>query len=525
MIAAVIILGYLLSTIAIGYVARRGGSTASRFLHAKGGLPTAVTAIAFLAANCGALDIVGLVATSAKYGIFALHFYWLGAVPAMLFLAFFMMPIYLRSGALTVPDFLRVRFGTATHILSASCLGTLMIFVSGVALYAISSMLHTLLGYSFLHIAVASTAVVLCYLLIGGLEATMYNEVLQFVLIVAGLIPLAIAVQRAVKSRPAFFERLPTNMVHLWTSLPLISPRASSMDIFGLVVGLGFIVSFGYWCTDFLLIQRALAARTRTGSINTPLFAAFPKMFFPILIVLPGMAAAVFFRQRGLTRYDQSLLFLMQHFYGRAMLGLGVAAILASLMSGLAGNISAFSTLWTHDLYRAHLRPGLNDAHYLLVARLSALAAGVLGVLAAYISLRFNNLMDYLMLLVSLFNAPLFAVFLLGMFTTWATAAASFWGLLGGVSVAGAHNLAVRFGWMKYGSQMVANFYGGIYGWSAAMALMILVSCFTRKKSTAELKGITCFTQERNAEPIPLGSWILGALILVICGALNWAFR
>jgi SSS family solute:Na+ symporter len=224
-------------------------------------------------------------------------------------------------------------------------------------------------------------------------------------------------------------------------------------------------------------------------------------------------------------QYDQALPFLMRHYYGYALLGLGISAILASLMSGLAGNISAFSALWTHDLYRAHIRPGQTDAHYLTVGRASATVACLLSVLAAYIAFHFNNLMDYLQLLFSLINAPLFAVFLLGMFTTWATASAGFWGLLSGLLVAATHNFAVRFGFINYGSQMLANFYGAIYGWTTCMAVACVVSAFSKRKSPAQLKNITYFTQESGRRKISAKSWSLAASVLLTCVILNYLFR
>jgi SSS family solute:Na+ symporter len=516
---------YLIATIAVGYVVRKRSTTAAQFLHARKSLPTAVTAIAFLAANCGALEIVGIAAASAKYGALTLHFYWLGAIPAMLFLALFMMPIYARSGALTVPDFLRKRYGPATHVLSALSLAVMMVFVSGISLYAISSLLSIFFGWSFFSVTVVASGVILCYSLSGGLKATIYNELLQLCLTIAGLIPLTIAILHDFHGIHGLLQSLPANMTHIWKSVPLAQPHTATMDVIGLVFGLGLILSCGYWCTDFLLIQRALAARDVEGSINTPLLAAIPKLFFPILIVLPGMAAAAMFRRHGTMQYDHALPLLMRHYYGTAMLGLGVSAILASLMSGLAGNVSAFSSVWTHDIYRSHLRPGRSDRHYLLMGRLATAAACFLSIFSAYIALRYNNLMDYLQLVLSLFNAPLFATFLLGMFTTWATPSAGFWGLLCGVLAAAAHNLLARYGLIVYGSQMLANFYGAIYGWTTCMAVTALVSTFTQRNSRADLQGITYFTQDHTTNRISARSWTLAAAVLATCIALNVWFR
>lgn len=516
---------YVIATITLGHLASRRIKTSSQFLHARSALPVSITAIAFLAANCGALEIVGIVAASAKYGALALHFYWLGAIPAMIFLALFMMPIYARSGALTVPDFLRVRFGPKTQILSALSLALMMTFVSGISLYAIASVLKMFFGWSFFHIVVATSILVLCYSLVGGLQGTVYNEILQLAITVAGLIPLAYLVVRSFHGIRGLAHDLPGNMIHTWTTLPAVQPHYATMDILGLVIGLGFILGFGYWCTDFGLIQRALAARDIQGSINTPLLAAGAKLFFPVLVIIPGMAAATFFRKSDFARYDQALPFLMRHYYGDALLGLGVAAILASLMTGLAGNIRALSTIWTHDLYRMHLRQRQSDAHYLLIGRISTAAACILSILTAYVALRYTNLMDYLQLLFALFNAPLFAVFLLGMFSTWATPAAGFWGLLCGVLAAAGHNLAARYGVISYGSQMLADFYGAIVGWSVCLVAATLISRFTRSKSREELHGITYFTQDHTLASIPKQSWIFAAVLLLACISLNLIFR
>jgi SSS family solute:Na+ symporter len=523
-LASFIIGTYLIATVAIGLLTRRNARTSSQFLHARRALPTAITSIAFLAANCGALEIVGIVATSAKYGALALHFYWLGAIPAMLFLALFMMPVYARSGAMTVPDFLRVRYGPATHIASALSLAVMMIFISGISLYAISSVLNLFFGWGFLRIAIVSSSVILCYSLAGGLRATIYNEILQFSLTIAGLIPLTYFVLRDFRGIRPILRHMPIGIAHIWTALPLMQPRTATMDVVGLVFGLGLVLSCGYWCTDFILIQRALAAKDLQSSVNTPLFAAVAKLFFPLLVVVPGMAAGIFFRTAGVTHFDQALAYLMRHYYGYGLLGLGISGVLASLMSGLAGNISAFSTVWTHDLYRAHLRRGRNDAHYLLVGRISAAVACLLSVFAAYISFRYNNLMDYLQLLFSLFNAPLFAVFLLGMFTTWATPTGGFCGLLFGVAVAATHNMAVRYGILTYGSQMLANFYGAIYGFVSCALVVCVISRFTEPKPKAELAGITYFTQDHSVR-IPVSSLLLAAAILCACIVLNVMFR
>jgi solute:Na+ symporter, SSS family len=522
--ALAIIVPYLAATVVIGQIVRRKVRDSAQFLHARRALPTWVTALAFVAANCGALEVVGIVTAGAKYGALALDFYWIGAIPAMVFLALMMMPLYAQSGAMTMPDYLRLRYGRPTHMLSVLSLAAMMAFVSGISLYAISTVLHLFFGWKFFDVVLGTAAVVLCYALSGGLWATIYNELLQFAMTVAGLAPLAWMVYRKTGGPSSVLLRLPAEMRHLW-AIPLAAPHMARIDVLGVTAGLAFALSFGYWCTDFVLIQRALAARTVEGSVYTPLLAAVVKLLFPFLIIFPGMVAAGLLRGQAAPRFDEALPLLMQHYYGPALLGLGVAAIVASLMSGLAGNITAFSALGTHDLYREHLRPRENDLHYLRAGRLFTVVAACLSVATAYIAFRYNNLMDYLQLIFSLFNAPLCALFVLGMFTTWASPAGGFWGLLCGVLAAVAHNFAVREGWLVYGSQMSANFYGAIYGWLVCAGVAAAVSAVTRGRTREELRGLTFYTQTGERVRISRTAWALAAGVVAAGVMLDWVYR
>ena len=509
----------------VGYLLRRDSGTASQFLHARHILPTTVTSLAFLAANCGALEIVGIVAASAKYGVLALHFYWIGAIPAMVFVALFVMPVYAQSGALTIPEFLRLRYNEPTQVLNAVSMGIMMGFISGISLYAAFCILHVFLGWSFLETVGLISPIVFCYILLGGLKATIYNEILQLAVTVAGLAPLVYLTLRQFHGIHGLIASLPPSMAHVWSGLPVATPKIAAMDVVGVVFGLGFILSFGYWCTDFVLMQRALAAKTMQGSVNTPLIAASFKLIFPLLVVVPGLAASLLIKRQETSSFDYTLPSMMLRYYGPGMLGLGIAAILASLMSGLAANISAFSTLWTHDLYKTYLRPDRPDEHYVLIGRLATVAASLFSIMTAYIAFRYNSLMDYLQLLFSLFNAPLFATFLLGVFTTWATPSAGFWGLICGMLAAIAHNFAFHFHLLQYGSQMIANFYGAIYGWSVCMLATMAISLFTQRKPVAELRGITYHAQIGAKKRVPASSWIFAAILIGLCVLLNYLFR
>jgi len=522
-----IIAMYFLSILLIGLWLRKRTRTSSEYFHAGRSLPAIVTGIAFVAANCGALEIMGVVSTAAKYGARANSFYWVGAIPAMLFLALFMMPIYYRSRALSVPEFLKLRYNEATRVLNAASFAVMMILVSGISLYAMGLILETFLGWSFTSGVLLAAGIVLIYVVLGGLTATIYNEVLQFLLIVAGMLPLVYFLLREFGGFRGLGEHLPPMMAHTWKGLPVFSPQSSPMDLVGIVFGLGFILSCGYWCTDFLLIQRALAARSEQASVETPLIAAVAKLFFPLLVVLPGLAAFLLFPGTLAQRYDLALPALMSRFYGHGLLGLGVTAMLASFMSGMAGNITAFNTVWTYDLYAAHLAPRRSDAHYLRVGRVTTVVATVLSVGTAYIVLRFNSLMDYVQLLFSLFNAPLFATFLLGMFTRWATPSAGFWGLLFGTLTATLHSLLYHAHILHYGSDMSANFYGAIFGFTACLGVTAVVSRVTARKPVAELDGVIYAPRQRRTDSSRARhtTWIYAGLIAACCVALNFLFR
>jgi SSS family solute:Na+ symporter len=389
----------------------------------------------------------------------------------MLFLGLMMMPIYYRSKVRSVPEFLKVRFGEPTRVFNALSFAVLTILVSGVGLYAMALILQVIFGWSFLLSTVIAAVFVLAYILLGGLRATMYNEVLQFALIVVGFAPLAWYSVRYCWGKPT----------HIWAGMHAVDPHGATMDGLGIIFGLGFVLSFGYWCTDFVLVQRGLAARDVSTASGTPLVAAAVKLFFPLLVVVPGIAAAAILPAGLASRFDLALPAMLERYYPHGLLGLGVTAVLASFMSGMAGNISAFNTVWTYDLYQAHLAKGRSDVHYLRVGRIATIVATVLSVGTSFVVLRFNNLMDYVQMLFSIFNAPLFATFLLGMFTGWATPVGALTGLVFGTLASFGHWLLYQNGILKYGSDMTASFYGAGVGWLACFVITITVSLVTKK--------------------------------------------
>ena len=459
----------------IGLRLRRSNNTSKQFFEAGRSLPLAITGIAFVAANSGSLEVMGMVSTSAKYGWRAVHFYWIGAVPAMLFLGLMMMPIYYRSKVRSVPEFLKLRFGEPTRVFNALSFAVLTVMVSGVGLYAMALILQVIFGWSFLLATVLSAVFVLAYILLGGLRATMYNEVLQFALIVVGFAPLAWYSARYCWGMHG----------HIWAGMQAVNPHTPTMDGLGVIFGLGFVLSFGYWCTDFVLVQRGLAARDLATASGTPLVAAGVKLFFPLLVVVPGVAAAAILPSALSSRFDLALPAMLGRYYPHGLLGLGVTAVLASFMSGMAGNISAFNTVWTYDLYQAHIAKGRSDGHYLRVGRIATVVATVLSIGTSFLVLRFNNLMDYVQMLFSIFNAPLFATFLLGMFTGWATPAGALTGLVCGTLASFAHWLLYQDGILKYGSDMTASFYGAGVGWLSCFFITVVVSLVTKKSLLA----------------------------------------
>jgi SSS family solute:Na+ symporter len=507
---------YLLGTILIGWLVRRRSGGANAYLNASRSLPLIVVTAAYLAANCGALELIGLSAMAAQYGAQAFQFYWIGAIPAMVFLSIWMMPVYRRSGIRSVPEYLEVRYGPSMRLLNAYVLALTTLMLAGVSLYAMSQVLAVFAGFSFFTGVLLSAGVVLIYVSLGGLRATIYNEVFQLIVIVAGLFPLAI---RCFHLAPASMAR-ESRTAHLWAGMPLASAAAPA-DVIGTVIGLGFILSFSFWCTDFVLMQRALAATTVTKARLVPLFGGFGKIVFSFLVVLPGLAAARIFPQLGHSqRFDQVLPAMMSLSYGPAMLGLGFTALVASLMSGVAANVSAFAALWTEDIYRAHLRKHQADSHYLMVGHMATVVAVAISVFASYANFAFSNLMEHVQLIFSVFGAPFWAIFLIGMSSRRTTERGAVIGFLSGTAVALAHLIATARGWIRYGSIMNANFHVAIYAFCTAFAVAWLVSAFNGREHVP-LRSELVFDWRLGIHGKERILWLLSAFLLATCLTLN----
>jgi len=632
---------YVAFVVGIGFALRRYLKTASDFLTSGRSIPTWVTGLAFISANLGALELVGMAASGAKYGIATSHFYWVGAIPAMVFLAVFMMPFYYGSKARSVPEYLKLRFDERVRALNSIAFAVMTIFASGISMNALAKLLNQLLGWNY-HLALwICSGVVLVYVLKGGLTSAIYTEVLQFFMIVLGFAPVVYLGLRDAGGWGALTAKLHTVaqnpmaldlntkafQTNAWTSAwqPLLAGSAANpmgVDWFAMVFGLGFVLSFGYWCTNFLVVQRAMAARNMTAARNTPLVAAVPKMLFPALVIVPGMIAvaltatpskhyripppiisdAAYTQAAGVVKtagslepaaafkavsdamgkkmnpekvaalvtaagtldegqikqglynavaeydYDGVILSLVKKYCPTGLLGLALTALLASFMSGMAGNVTAFNTVWTYDLYQAYLAPHQSDHHYFWMGQAATVVGILVSIGAAYFASMYNNAMDIIQLVFGFVNAPLFATFLLGMFWARCTGTGAFLGLFGGIGTSAvfhaltttSSNFAdgrvvnvMKGGYLgvvaQFPSEMAQNFWLASFAFIACFALTVLISLATKRtKSDAELKGLVYSLTPKIADTAQ--AWILrpavfGTLLLIACVVLNLIFR
>jgi solute:Na+ symporter, SSS family len=554
---------YFVFVLGIGVALRRNMRSSADFFMGGRSIPAWVAGLAFLSANLGAQEVIGMAASGAKYGIATSHFYWIGAVPAMVFVGIFMMPFYYGSRARSVPEYLKLRFDEKTRTLNAVSFAAMTIFSSGISMYAMGLLLSALLGWDFNVSVLVSAVIVLLYIFLGGLTSAIYNEVLQFFLIVAGFVPLVFLGLRDVGGWAGLTGRLavtatragyaPGTWTESWRHMGSASSNPMGVEVFGLAMGLGFVLSFGYWTTDFLVVQRAMAADSMSAARRTPLIAAFPKMLFPALVILPGMIAialttaatpngfALPLKPDGTYNYDLTIPLMLAHYFPAGMLGLGLTALMASFMSGMAGNVTAFNTVWTYDIYQSYFHKDGSDAHYLWMGRMATLGGVLLSVATAYLTTQFNNMMDMLQLVFAFVNAPLFATFLLGMFWRRATGHGAFTGLLAGTAAAALHHgltlpahsvTGIKGGWLgtianTYPSEMAQNFWTAIWAWSACFVVTILVSLLTRAHDEAGLRGLVWSLTERPSDE-GLTWWqrpaVLGAVVLAMTLALNIIF-
>ncbi len=550
---------YFAFVLGIGFVLRKGVGGTKDFFESGRALPAWICALGFIGANLGAQEVMGMAASGAKYGIMTSHFYWIGAIPAMVFVAVFMMPFYYGSKARSVPEYLKLRFDEKTRGFNAVTFACMTVMSSGISMYALATLLHAILGWNFHLCIAASGVIVLVYIFMGGLRSAIYNEVLQFFLIVFGFLPLVLLGLKQIGGWSGLVSRLRVVSTgsgmpegawsHSWALTGAAESNPMGVEWFGLSMGLGFVLSFGYWCTDFLVIQRAMAAENMSAARRTPIIAAFPKMLFPFLVILPGMLAIALHAGGGgnfgfslpvkgdSLNYDMVVPAMLAHYFPNGLLGLGLTALIASFMSGMAGNVTAFNTVWTYDIYQSYIRRNASDAHYLAVGRWATVAGIGASIACAYAAAEFNNIMDVLQLVFAFVNAPLFATFLLGMFWRRATGHGAFFGLLTGTVAAAIHHglslpkggaVGIKGGWLSvmhhYPSEMAQNFWTAIWAFSWCFVATVFVSLVTKRlKSDEELTGLVYALTPKPKQddvawykrPAPLGLAIL-ALTLVL---------
>jgi SSS family solute:Na+ symporter len=640
-----ILLAYVAFVIGIGWALARYMKTSSDFLTSARSIPTWVTGLAFISANLGALELVGMAASGAKYGISTAHFYWVGAIPAMIFLAVFMMPFYYGSKARSTPEYLKMRFDERVRGLNAIAFAVMTIFASGISMDALAKLLNQLLGWNYNFALLICSGVVLLYVLKGGLTSAIYTEVLQFFMIVLGFAPVVYlglkdvggwhamnhSLQAVAVDPSAIYLNGSTNFAaNAWTSAwqPVLAGPAHNpmgVDWIAMIFGLGFVLSFGYWCTNFLVVQRAMAAKNMAAARNTPLVAAVPKMFFPFLVIVPGMIAVALtsmpdknYRipppivsqenyakavdavknanpadsvaavkavgdalgekvaadkiaslvaanavsklsddqiKQGLYNsiaenyYSGVILSLVKKYCPPGLLGLALTALLASFMSGMAGNVTAFNTVFTYDLYQAYFVKGKSDRHYFLTGKVITVVGIVLSMGAAYFASMYDNAMDIIQLVFGFVNAPIFATFLLGMFWKRTTGTGAFLGLFGGIVGSTVfHALTIATGnvpgvkgaylWhilgrevpacCQFPSEMAQNFWLASFAFTCCFLLTLVISLATaRTKSDAELKGLVYSLTPKivdNNIPVWQKPAVVGVVLLIACVILNIIF-
>jgi len=559
-----IMLLYFMFVLGIGFALRRFMKTSKDFFQAGRALPAWICGLAFISANLGAQEVIGMGASGAKYGLETAHFYGIGAIPAMVFVGIFMMPFYYGSKARSVPEFLRLRFDEKTRALNACSFAVMTVFSSGISMYAMARLVQALHVFDGLFRALnwpqqgiftfsifLSAIIVLLYIFLGGLTSAIYNEVLQFFLIVAGFLPLVLLGLKNIGGWSGLKASVPVAYMHEWKGVMHSSTNPMGIEIFGLAMGLGFVLGSGYWCTDFLVIQTAMASHNMEAARRVPLIAAIPKIVFPFLVILPGLLAiglptphnttvvrtvnGAIVREttvvapevaegRGLVPakinpvtgkpmltasgqplldYDMATPNMLLHFFPTGILGLGLTALLASFMSGMAGNVTAFNTVFTYDLYQSYIHRGASDRHYLAVGRWATVGGILFSIATAYAVISFNNILDILQLVFSVVNAPLFATFLLGMFWKRTTGHGAFAGLVCGTAAALLHHgltlpiealPGIHGGWITvvhhYPSDMAQNFWGAIFAFCTNFVIAVAVSLMTKPRPDEELVGL-----------------------------------
>ncbi len=504
---------YFVAVLAIGFYLKGKTATGEDFFLAGREMTAWIAGLSFVSANLGALELMGWAAAAYQYGILATHWYWVGAIPAMLFLGIVMMPFYYISKTHSVPGYLQLRFGEPSRGLSAVSFGFMTVLMSGINMYSMALVMKVVLGWDINFSIWVSSLTVAVYVALGGLRSAIFNEVLQFVLIWLGalLIPILGLIEAGgwggLQAR-ILHELGGKDYTHLWRTMGSFGDNPMGIHWTGIVLGLGWVISFGYWTTDFLVVQRVLAAKDLRAAKLAPIIGAGFKMMVPFIVILPGLLALAVLPMKltgeaqavatGGHSYNEVLPLMLARYCGPGLLGLGITALIAGFMSGMAGNVSAFATVWTYDIYRAFVRKDAPDAHYVTMGRWCTILGVLVSIGTAYLVMQFLSIMDYVQALFSFFIAPLFGTVLLGMLWKRATPAAGFWGLLTGTasSIAMWAWVKVDPSALKYialsarAKDMAENMYRALWSWLICVIVTVVVSYLTEPKPERELAGL-----------------------------------
>lgn len=494
----ILIATYFIFVIGIGLIARSQVSSSVDFFLSGRSLPAWITGLAFVSANLGATEIMGMSANGAQIGLPTFHYYWIGAVPAMLFLAVVMMPFYYGSGVRSVPEFMYRRFGSAAHLVNSISFAVAQLLIAGINLYLLATIVNTLFGWNIWLSTVIAALIVLSYITLGGLSAAIYNEVLQFFVIVAALLPLTLIAMKKIGGWNGLTSKLSHDQTHSWPGNGLTGFSSSFLSILGIVFGLGFVLSFGYWTTNFVEVQRAMVSKDMNSAKRAPVIGAFPKMFIPFIVIIPGMAAAGLGAFAGEKKpdYNNALLFLMRDLLPNGLLGVAIAGLLAAFMAGMAANLSAFNTVMSYDIWQTYIKKDRSDDYYLAFGRIVTVLGTLVAVGTSAFASQYPNVMNYLQTLFGFFNAPLFATFIVGMFWKRMTPTAGWTGLVSGTL--GALVVAIlskdALGNLSIGalnlSGQGASFVSAGAAFVVDVIVSIVVTMYTSPKPESELRGL-----------------------------------
>jgi len=546
----VVIAFYFALVLTIGWYLRGQSNTGEDFFMAGREMTAWIAGLSFLSANLGSLELMGWAAAAYQYGILATHWYWIGAIPAMLFLALVMMPFYYISKTHSVPGYLKLRYGEAARTLSSVSFAFMTVLMSGINMYSMALVMKVVLGWDINFSIWVSSLTVAIYVALGGLRSAIFNEVLQFILIWAGalVIPVMGLIEAGGWSnlKAQIAVRASAEYTHLWSTLGSFSDNPMGIHWTGIVLGLGFVISFGYWTTDFLVVQRVLSAKDLRAAKMAPIIGAAFKMFVPFIVILPGLLALAVLPQKlmgegaavasGGHSYNEVLPLMLARYAGPGLLGLGITALIAGFMSGMAGNVSAFTTVWTYDIYRALINKNASDEHYVKMGRWTTIVGVLISVGTAYLVMSFLSIMDYVQALFSFFIAPLFGTVVLGMLWKRTSPQGGFWGLL-----AGTLSSVGMWAWVKVdptalryvalspnARDMAENMYRALWSWVVCVAVTVVVSLLTKPKPDAELVGLVYgVTPIPHEGDVPLWErpifWaVVVAAVFVIFNILVW---